>query len=143
MKLPSRMNDCARRPLSILLVIVWLFILLLWQGVVIIDEAASRNAAAYFTIALPVFLLTMFSLVSLMLGNRKAWVHRPVSITLGFHTLIGAVGLFAMVLDIGHHVRLFSTTILVLCLLQFAMVALFHRFAFGKPSRRYFQVSYK
>jgi len=118
-------------------------VLLLWQGVVIVGEAASRNAAAFLTIDLPVFLLTIFSLVSLMLGNRKAWVHRLVSITLGFHTLIGAVGLLAMVLDIGRHVRLVSTTILVLCLLQLALVALFYRFAFGRPSCLYFQAGHK
>lgn len=138
MNLHTRMHDRAGRPLSNLLAIVWLVVLLLWQGVVIVGEAASRNAAAFLTIALPVFLLTIFSLVSLMLGNRKAWVHRLVSITLGFHTLIGAVGLLTMVLNI-RHVQVLSKTILVLCLLQLAMVVLFHRFAFGRPSRRYFQ----
>lgn len=137
--LPPCMNDHPRRPLSVLLVIFWMVVLLFWQGVVIVNEAASRNASAFLTTAFPVFLLTMFSLVSLMLGNRKLWVHRLVSLTLGFHTLISALGLLAMVLDIGRSVRMFSVRILLLCLFQLAIVALFYRFSFGRPSRRYFQ----
>lgn len=130
-----------KRPLSVWLTIVWLAALTVRQAIMITAGANSRKASEFFLVAVSLLLLTANGLFRLLLGSRKTWVHRFVSIMLGIQTLTGALFLFATVVDPGQGARLYPTTILVPCLLQLFVVVLFYRFAFGEASCRFFQLA--
>jgi hypothetical protein len=130
----------SKRPFSNLLAIVWLVVLTVRQVFLILARASSRNAAELFMVAVPFLLLTAFGLFSLLLGDRKTWVHRFVSIMLGLQVLIGALALFVTVMSMGHWARQYPSAILFPCLLQLFVIVLFYRFAFGEPSRRFYQL---
>jgi len=106
--------------------------------VLMLTTASSRNAVEFIIVGIPFLLTTAFAMFSLLLSIHRTWVHRFGSFVPGLHALIGAIALFATVASMGHWAGLHPTAILLPCPPQLFVIMLFHRFAFGRPSHRYF-----